>query len=74
MRMLNAVKQLRGPKHENWPVWGRGTARALPRMGNMALEVVKMGTYSTRKWGDRCPILLTNLAQCVWRVGANMSR
>ena len=39
----DAMKQLRGPKHENWPV-----ARALPaaraRLENMALKVVKMGT------------------------------
>jgi hypothetical protein len=35
------MKQLRGPKHENWPV---RDPRALPRLRNMAFEVVKMGT------------------------------
>jgi hypothetical protein len=38
-----AMKQLRGPKHKNWPAYDP-RARALPRLGTMALEVVKMGT------------------------------
>jgi hypothetical protein len=41
------------------PAWG---------LGDMALEVAKRAP-STRKckWGDRWPVLLTNLAQCVWK-------
>jgi hypothetical protein len=53
---------------------GPCAALALPRrlLGNMALDLkfLKSGVRwapSTRKWGDRWPILLTNLAHCVWK-------
>jgi hypothetical protein len=36
------MKQLRGPKHEN-KIGPRAT-RALPRLKNVVLKVVKMGT------------------------------
>jgi hypothetical protein len=42
MSDTDAMKQLRGPKHENWPVCD--PRHALPRLENMALKVVKMGT------------------------------
>jgi hypothetical protein len=64
MSNANAMKQLRGPKNTKI---GPCATRALPRLKNMALKVLKMGTPSTRKWGDRWTILLTNLAQCVWK-------
>jgi hypothetical protein len=64
----NAMKQLRGPKHENWPVCD---PRAGPP-GECGLKSGESGHLArTRKWGDRWPILLTSLAQCVWKaVGA----
>jgi hypothetical protein len=37
----------------------------------MALKVVKMGTYSASKWGDRWPILPPSLAQCVVEGGVS---
>jgi hypothetical protein len=35
------MKQVRGPKHENWPVCDPRAAR----LGNMALRVVKMSGW-----------------------------
>jgi hypothetical protein len=58
------------------PKIGPCATRALPRLlglGNMALKVAKMAP-STRKWGDRWTILLTNLARCVWKVEGGVSR
>jgi hypothetical protein len=43
MSNTDAMKQLRGPKHRNTEIGPRAT-RALPRLKNMALKVVKMGT------------------------------
>jgi hypothetical protein len=68
MSNTNAMKQLRGPKHENWPVCD---PRAAPP-GECGLKSGENGHLARANGAiDGPPIFLTSLAQCVWKaVGA----
>jgi hypothetical protein len=74
MPNTGAMKQLRGPKHENWPVCDPAT-RALPCLqAEYGLKSGENGHLARANVRDRWPRCLTNLAQCPVCLEGGVSR